>query len=144
MTNRIILGHGRGSVGFWVSKPGWDVLTCPDEQLLFGMGGRMSQILTTGVLYFGANSAGVQLSAPLAGTNGYIPMVNVTGLIKVATGTQSTNVMSYGGGAGGVTNTTNYSAYIYVDSANIYINMRDNIPYTTAFYFTAFVDRANG
>lgn len=133
MTNRILLGNGRGATGLWVSKPGHDVLTTGEGNLLFSMNGRISSVLTSGSVVFPVNAAGQVRNIPLSGTGGVTPIVNIQGSYRINSGTEVTE-------AGALT----YGATFSVSSNNIQIAMGENINYQTSFYYIVFLDNING
>jgi hypothetical protein len=48
MTNRIIIGQRNSLYGLWVSKPGANVVSAPESDLLFSMSGGMLQVFQKG------------------------------------------------------------------------------------------------
>lgn len=57
MTNRVVLGHrGSGVYGLFISKPGFNVLTATDNNLLFNSNYGTLQIVQAGQVTIGSNS----------------------------------------------------------------------------------------
>lgn len=55
MPNRIAFGNARGGIGFWVSKPGWDVLTAPDSGLMLSSEWASAQVIASGIISAATN-----------------------------------------------------------------------------------------
>ncbi|SOC89987.1 hypothetical protein SAMN05216358_0003 [Rhizobium sp. AN5] len=76
MANRVLLGQRGSEMGLWVSKPGYDVLTTAERNMLFlatpSRAIRALQIVQTGLIQFPANVASIDVGYPF---QGYIPMI---------------------------------------------------------------------
>jgi hypothetical protein len=112
-TNRVVIGQrASGAMGLFVSPPGVDAMTAPDNQLLLNISDRVSQLLFLGFVGSTQNvSLGVSgrpivllwSSANLGGIPGYEGVVGPTRPSPLGygtvTGVQSANVLVQAGGA---------------------------------------------
>ena len=55
MTNRVALGSARGGQGLYVSRPGYDVLSCDASYLMFSSDSGFLQLFQKGTVNAGAN-----------------------------------------------------------------------------------------
>lgn len=75
MANRVVLGAARGTFGLFVSKPGLNVLTCDDEDLLFAsnQGGTFLQVLAKGSVTLNSSTgSSLIVDVPSAGSGDYL------------------------------------------------------------------------
>lgn len=66
MANRIVVGERSGQYGLWVSKPGFNVLTTGQENLLLSMGEDSLQAVRTGTVSLPSSGAEVSVSIPVS------------------------------------------------------------------------------
>lgn len=76
MTGRVILGQKAGQLGMWVSRPGVDVLSAVDDDMLLSTSRAGIQIIASGVIYSPGNNTSHDFAIPALG---YTPLVIVTG-----------------------------------------------------------------
>lgn len=50
MTNRVLLGNRNGTMGMWVSKPGFDVITAADSQMMMIANKKAIQVIQKGLI----------------------------------------------------------------------------------------------
>lgn len=95
MVGRVLTGLRSGSYGIWVSKPGVDVLTAIDQNLMLSSDRKSAQVVASGVL--AASTNGVY---PISWPNtGFVPIV-VAGSARfpearaVITGVNTANILA--------------------------------------------------
>lgn len=66
MANRIVMGERSGQYGLWVSKPGFNVLTTGQENMLLSMGEDSLQSVHTGTVTISSSGAEVAVSMPIS------------------------------------------------------------------------------
>jgi len=75
MTNRVLFGLRNGSYGLWVSKPGFDVLTAPDNQMTILPTRANLQVVSFGFIDTTAGAFPYYVNFP---NLGYLPLVKWT------------------------------------------------------------------
>lgn len=136
MANRVVMGSARGAIGLWVSKPGFDVLTTADENLLFSMGGRLTTVLASGSVSFAPNSAGSTINIPLA-TNGRTPMIDIRYAVKVGAGTETTPIVSAQAASGAW---AAESALVSFNANTLTIVSQVSLNYAAVYFYTVFAE----
>lgn len=76
MSGRIALGQKSGQYGLWVSRPGVEVLTASDDDMLLSTSRTGLMIIASGVIYSPGNNTTHDFTIPALG---YTPLVIVTG-----------------------------------------------------------------
>lgn len=66
MANRIVMGERSGQYGLWVSKPGFNVLTTGQENMLLSMGEDSLQAVHTATISMPTNVPEVSTSIPIS------------------------------------------------------------------------------
>lgn len=79
MANRVLLGKKGSDYGLWVSRPGQNVLTANDADMLFSTSAEVVTVMQSGVVQLTAAGAGRFDTVPL--NYGYTPFVRVTMII---------------------------------------------------------------
>lgn len=72
MTDRIILGQRGGISGVWVSKPGVNVHTAGDDDMLMATNIPAFQIVASGVIYSPASNTNYDFAIPNLGLNAIV------------------------------------------------------------------------
>lgn len=67
MANRVVVGQRGGLYGLWASKPGYDVLTTSDDNMLFTMSGKITMVLMAGSANFAVSGSAQTKVIPLSG-----------------------------------------------------------------------------
>lgn len=75
MTNRVILGKRGSKYGLWVSKPGVDVLTGSEDQMMLSTEAQSFQIVASGTISFPGVGGETSISIP---NLGFEPLVLVS------------------------------------------------------------------
>jgi hypothetical protein len=120
------LGQHPLGYGLFVAKPGYDVLSCGDANMLFSMNGDFSRVLAQGTTTFGANTTGT-INIALSGTGGYIPLVQCYTVVQSPTGGQVTCI--------------SYSYMNYqITSSNLAITLTQNVTANLIVTYIVFVD----
>lgn len=76
MTNRVLLGKKGSDYGLWVSKPGQNVLTASDDNMLLSTDFQAFQIVASGVINNPSNNTDYNLTIP---NLGFTPIVLLGG-----------------------------------------------------------------
>ena len=77
MTNRVLLGSRSNVFGFYVSKPGLDVLTCTDDQMMFSSLRHTNQLAQKGsVLMTGTSGEARYVDISIISL-GYYPYIDL-------------------------------------------------------------------
>lgn len=63
MTNRVVMGNKGGTYGLWVSKPGVNVLTASETDMLLSTSGTFGQIVRSGSFAAGTGTYSISWSA---------------------------------------------------------------------------------
>jgi hypothetical protein len=74
MANRVLLGLRGSQYGLWVSKPGQNVLTAVDPNLLFSIDDKAFQVVQSGAVVFNS-AAYIDITIP---NLGYYPLATFT------------------------------------------------------------------
>lgn len=72
MANRLIVGNRNGEMGFWISKPGVDVFSASNSDLLLSHELRPLQIAQNGIVSIAPGQGAVSFPIP---SLGYKPMI---------------------------------------------------------------------
>lgn len=81
MTNRVCLGQKGSDTGIWVSKPGVNVLTAGEDDMLLSTSFRALQIIASGVISSPANLTNYDRTIP---NLGFQPIVLIGGNFATA------------------------------------------------------------
>lgn len=73
MVNRIVLGDRNGTMGLWISRPGFDVMTASEDNMLLSTSRVPFQVIQSGVASFTpSNPRQVVINFP---NRGYFPFI---------------------------------------------------------------------